>query len=317
MPDSNLQKIKNRRLIISLVILAGMVVGFFVITRQPGHTLVDPDLFRVADQEKVDKVWLQSGQKNVELKYDGAHWRVNQKYEADAQLINVLFATLDQARPKRSVSSNLQDSIGAKLMREGVEVTLFVGNDLVKKFRAGGNEKKTESWFMEDGDKPYVMTIPGYRAYVSYVLELGEEAWRDKRIFNFNWRNFKSLNASVKSDPGQDFEVTFVDKFFTIPGLAKVDTTRLNDYLDAVSLLSANQIITAHLSPAYDSLLKTEQAFQIKVKDIADHNYQLQVWPPLKNDTNILARWNAEDVVLFDRAQISAIARKKSYFSGH
>lgn len=315
MPDFNSQNIKNLRLTISLVVLVCMATGLFIVVRQPSQQLVDPDLFRVADQEKVDMVLLQKGQQKVELKFDGSRWRVNQKYEADNQMINVLFATLDQARPKRPVAANQQDSISLWLTDKGVEVNLFIGDDLVKKFRAGGNERKTESWFMDDGP-PYVMTIPGYRAYVSFVLEMGEEAWRDKRIFNFNWRNFKSLNASVEADHTQNFEVTFADKFFTIPGLARVDTTRLNDYLDAVSLLSADQIITTSLTPTYDSLFQTAPSFQIKVKDISEQEYMLQVWPPLKNDTKVLGRWGAEDVVLFNRAQVIPIARKKSYFSG-
>lgn len=317
MPGSDSQKKKNARLTVSLVtLIITSAVFYYFLNGRPSQVAVNPDVFHVDNQEKVDRVVLRSPQGQVELKFDGSRWRVNDRYDADRQMIKVLFATLDRAKAKRLVSANMQDSISALLTQKGTEVSLFAGGELVKKFQAGGNSRKTESWFKEPDGKAYVMVIPGYRAYVAYVVELGEEEWRDKRIFNFNWRNFRQLKVTVPADAGQGFEVTFADKYFTIPNLNRVDTTRLNDYLDAVSLLAADRIITRSIPPVYDSLIKTRPSFELEVKDIADQNYSLIIWPPVKNDPNALGRWGEDEVVLFRREQIIPIARKRSYFSG-
>jgi len=308
-----MQEKKNKRLALSLLVLLGLTFMFYFFSWKRGQPEIDPALFRVDEQSQIDRVLFESSSGKLELRFDGTRWRVNDTYDADRQLIQVLFATLDQAEPKRPVSSNLTDSISSLLTRQGVRVSLFEQGQLKEKFTAGGNDAKTESWFRHDDEVPYIMVIPGYRAYVSYVLELKENDWRDKRIFNFNWRNFKSLKT-ISRDPAQDFEVTFADRFFTIQDMTAVDTTRLNDFLDAVSLLAADQIM-AELPDTYDSLVKSPPALEVTIQDISEHTYSLQLWPPMKRGSQVPGRLSDGNWVLFRPEKITAIARKKAFFS--
>ena len=193
-------------------------------------------------------------------------------------------------------------------------LSVFTIGNLVQSFQAGGNIQKTESYFQKPGQPAYVMTVPGYRLYVSYILELDESGWRDKRVFNFNWRNFKSLHMIVPGDASQNFEVSFKDQFFGIAGIDAVDTTKLNDYLDAVSLLNADQFLKPGVSTLYDSVVKTKPAFRIEVKDIADKTYSLDLFVPLKNDPNVLGKMDGSQPVIFNPNNILPIARKRNYF---
>ena len=118
----------------------------------------------------------------------------------------------------------------------------------------------------------------------------------------------------VPRDPSQNFEVSFKDQFFGISGISVVDTTKLNDYLDAVSLLNADQFIKPGFSDLYDSLLRTPASFRIEVKDIADKTYSLDIFPPVKNDPFVVGRLDESQSVLFNRNNILPIARKKNFF---
>ncbi len=311
-----MQEKKNKRLLISLAILVLAIASFwFFSSKQTNSVLVEPTLFKPEDATKIDHITLASANGKISLDLNGTHWTINNKYDADGQLIKLLFATLDKAEPKRPVSNNQLDSVNAWLSKTGVEVKLYEGENIIASFRAGGNSQKTEAYFQKSaGLIPYVMSIPGYRLYVSYILELDENGWRDKRIFNFNWRNFKSLQMIVPSDPTQNFEVSFKDQFFGINGIASVDTTKLNDYLDAVSLLTAEQFIMPGFSKVYDSLLNTKPAFRLEVTDISAKTFSLDLFVPIKNDPNLVGRLDDNQSILFNRTNILPIAVKKAFF---
>ena len=310
-----MQEKKNKRLLILFVSLTLLCICFYFFGKTNNQIEVDTSLFKLKDGTNVNRVVLESLTGKVALDFNGTRWSVNNNYEADRQLIKLLFATLEKAEPKRPVANSQLNSVDSIISKNGVTVNLYEDENLIQSFRVGGNVQKTEAYFQESiGQPSYVMTIPGYRLYVSYILELDESGWRDKRIFNFNWRNFKSLNMIVPGDPTQNFEVSFKDQFFGITGIVEVDTTKLNDYLDAVSLLSADQFIKPAFSSVYDSLLKTNASFRIEVKDIADKTYSLELFAPIKKDPNILGRLDEEHAVIFNRNNILPIAKKRGFF---
>ena len=310
-----MQEKKNKRLLILFVSLTLLCICFYFFGKTNNQIEVDTSLFKLKDGTNVNRVVLESLTGKVALDFNGTRWSVNNNYEADRQLIKLLFATLEKAEPKRPVANSQLNSVDSIISKNGVTVNLYEDENLIQSFRVGGNVQKTEAYFQESiGQPSYVMTIPGYRLYVSYILELDESGWRDKRIFNFNWRNFKSLNMIVPGDPTQNFEVSFKDQFFGITGIVEVDTTKLNDYLDAVSLLSADQFIKPEFSRVYDSLLTTNASLWIEVTDIADKTYSLELFAPIKNDPNILGRLDEEHAVIFNRNNILPIAKKRGFF---
>ena len=158
-------------------------------------------------------------------------------------MVQVLFATIQQAEPKRPLPLGIQDSVSQELRQNGVKVSLISSGTPELTFYAGGNGQKTQAYFSVDkGDaKPYLVTIPGYRVYVSGIFEVEEKDWRDKLVFGFNWRNFESLQASFPNSPSDNFQVVFQDNYFAVQGLNAVDTAKLNDFLDDVSLLTVEE----------------------------------------------------------------------------
>jgi hypothetical protein len=308
-----MQEKKNIRLIILLVLLISATVIISWVNIQPA-TIIDKNIFKLQDAKLVDRVVLESAKGKVELKFNGTRWRINDKYEADKNLIDVLFATIQQAEPKRPVSSSLKDSITNELKKNGTKVSLFIKDQLQQIFFAGGNQQKSRAYFEKEGDNnPYIMIIPGYRVYTSGIFELDENGWRDKRIFNFNWRNFKKLTATFPSASNQNFSVTFADRYFGIEGINSIDTTKLNNYLDAVSLLTADRFVNRDSFVGYDSLLTSKPEVTIEVTDVAERHYQLSIYSSNETQT-VLGRIEGDQLVMFNKQKRSEILRKRDYF---
>ena len=307
------QKRKNISLLISLGILCVIALGLYW-GRMDGGSEIDPTIFKLSDSKSVDGISIQKPGEKIEIKFVNGKWRVNGAYEADADLITVLFATMDQAIPKREVASKLRDSIAAQILKTGIRVSFQAGGSNQKEFSVLGNQTDGLTYFMNPSDlKPHVMVIPGYRVYVAGIFEQDAKTWRDKRIFNFNWRNFKELSAEFPRDVKQNFTVAMNGRFFSIVGAANSDTTTLNNYLDAVSLINADAFYKPGESLRTDSLGKADPIMIIQVKDVGDQVYSLKVFEIGKADRYALAQWN-EDLVLFDRRNILRLYKKKKDF---
>ncbi len=297
-----------------LVVLMGISGFLFVSSRQGSTSKTNPDLFKVDGAAKIDHVVLKRNDQSITLSFEEGKWRVNGKWDADAKMIKVLFATVSQVEPRRPVATTIADSVRKIVEQKGVHVSMSETGIEKASFIAGGNVTKTEAWFVKDGEgQPFVMTIPGYRVYVSGIFELDESGWRNKRVFDFNWRNFRSLAATYSTEKDQNFEIEMKDGYFGMQNVSEVDTTKLNNYLDAVSLLFATRFLPAGQKKP-DSLLTARAAATIVVTDIGKHVYTLDLFAPRKSDAEIFGRLGNGEIVALEKNDVAEIMRKKDYF---
>lgn len=307
-------KRRNQFLTVILVVLCGTSTILFVNSRRGPVLKIDAGLFKVEASQKIDQVTLQRGDRKINLDFENGKWRVNNNWDADASMIKVLFATASQVEPRRPVAVTLIDSVKHELQKNGVHVIMSEHGTVKTGFTAGGNSLKTEAWFLKDGDtQPYVMTIPGYRVYVSGIFELDESGWRNKRVFDFNWRNFRSLATSYPKEKDQSFEIELKGRELAIRGIELADTAKLADYVDAISLLFATKFIS---SPDHkvDSLKLAVPAAEIVITDIGKSTYSLGLFPPSKNDQQVYGRLGNGEVVALDKNDVARIVRRKDYF---
>lgn len=273
MPDLR----QRNRNIVKLIILVVLVASIPLAVWWNSHrgVTVSPDIFKVGDLAHIDKVVLQSPADTVTLSYNGTAWQVNDRYKAGDDMINVLFATLDQAVSKQSIGSHAGDSIAAMLSGKGVLVKLWKGDQLVRQFYAGGSQREMQAYFMDPTDHvPYLVTIPGYRVYVSAIFEQPTVMWRSRRVFDMNWRNFQKMSAHFPDHPSDDFEIHMQsNEALVAGGENKTDTAKTNDYLDKVSLLYVDH----YLVPSPD-VSSAKALLKIAVFDVSNEEHDMTVW---------------------------------------
>lgn len=306
-----MQQKRNIRLLISLCVLIVLTALVLFLSGRE-EAVVDKTIFQVEDLKSIDNVTLQRDSVKTELAIDGIRWKVNGQ-AADRQLIDVLFATLQQAEPKRKVSEKIADSVKTFLEKEGVHVTLSHADETVLDFYAGGNEAKTLAYFTKAGDEDvYVMVIPGYRVYTSGIFELETPGWKDKYIFNVNWQNFKNLSVSYTASPADNFEVTSVRPLAEIAGIP-ADTARLNTFLDGVSLLTAEQYLTREQAAQYDSALLSSAGFKIVITEISGKTYDLKLYPEPGKPV-VFGMVQGSYPAIFDSRKILPLMKSKGWF---
>jgi hypothetical protein len=307
-----MQESRNKRRFILLAVLTAATLVVFWWIQPENRVNADPDIFQVSDLNVVSKIELASGDDTISLAFNGARWRVNDTYDADGDMIRVLFATLQQARPKRSVAALQQDSIYDHLVEEGIRVSLYEGNTLSMQFLAGGNRAKTQAFFADPAsEEVYVMAIPGYRVYVSGILELPENGWKDKLVFGFNWRNFRSLRVTFPGSPEESFTVSMGKDHFGIENFQGVDTAKLNTFLDHVSLLSVEDYISE--PELADSLQQVKPGMDLLITDIGNRTYGLQLFET-EAPAPFLGAMHHAQVATFSRKKIADVWKSKSFF---
>jgi hypothetical protein len=309
-----MQSTKNKRLSVSLILLLAITILAYFLTGKDGQLELDKKMFQVEDQTKIDRVTLESAKGNVVVSYDGTSWKVNNRYQADRKLVKVLFATLMQVVPKRKVSENLQDSISKALKGSGTKVSLFEGQQLRREFYAGASTDHTQTYFQQNNEQAYLVAIPGYRIDASQVLQLDESGWRDKRVFNFNWRNLKAISVTYPDDPKRNFNINLVQKLLSIEDVEVADTTRLSRFVDDLYSLEGDQWVTLGKSASVDSLFNTPTSFQVAVSDIAARNYRLNVKQWKQGQPLLAGVLNDTVRLLFEKTRLFRIAKTKEYF---
>jgi hypothetical protein len=292
-------------LLVTLVIITGSLIVFF---DADDVVAIDKNVFRPADLKAIDEIRMVRKEDTVVLKYNGSYWIVNDLHRADRNMVQVLFATLQQAEPKRGVSGTMQDSIASAVREQGTRVVLLQAGEEKKEFVAGGNANKTVAYFMTENDNnSYVMAIPGYRVYVSGIFELNESGFRDKYVFGFNWQNFKSLSAEFKARPSENFTVSMKKDYFAVNELPATDTTKLYNYLDEVARLTVDGYRT---EMAGDT---SKFEVRITITDIGRKTYDLKLFST-DNQAEVSGILNGEPVY-FSASRIRALAKGKSFFS--
>jgi hypothetical protein len=303
-----MQSKRNKILTGTLVALVLITIGVYFGIRQEQRLTSDLFIKDVAF-DRIDGVAFSSSQQTIDIQYSGNKWRINDTYDADRNMIDLLFATLQQVVAKRSITGNLKDSLKTHLEEQGVRVSLLEQGRVIKTFYVGGNAQKSTAYFREEGsDAIWVGVIPGYRVYTAGIFELGLKDWRDRLVFNFNWENFKGLSVDFpSSDDGMD--VTLTGNNLQVAQIQQVDTAKLYPFMDAVAFLAVDQFIDVDSA----SIQSDSWIFTIKIEDIAKRVYTLQLYPQ-PGTQNYLGLINGKDWAVLGKNKVLEIKHPRSYF---
>lgn len=304
-----MQESRNKRqIIIFLVLLTGIVAA---VALTPGRSRfnVSPDYYRDFNLREVNRIVMKSAGGELTLHYDNNRWRINEEFAADRGLVEVLFATLQQAEPKRPVATSMRDSVAGWLKDKGVHVFLFNNESQVGGFFAGGNAAKTQAYFLREGDdQPHLMVIPGYRVYVSGIFELPAIQWHEKLIFDFNWTNFRKLETTFRN-PAGNFTVEMARNQAVIAGVAEADTARLNTFLDDLSLLRASEYLESN--PELENLRQSQSLAEYSITDIGNRIYSLRVF---EYGQDFVGVTHTGMFAVLPRQQLVPLLRPKEFF---
>ncbi|MTI41230.1 hypothetical protein [Fulvivirga lutimaris] len=307
-----MQRKKNIRLIIVLIVLVAVTIVTYFIQSNDTNTSIDKTLFVYQNTNEVDRVTIESQGAQVDLSFGNNQWTVNERYKADPQRISVLFAILKQVSVRRKVAKSQEEQITERFASQGVTVSLFEQGQQVKQFMVLGEEDKGLSYMTNsEADEKYLVEIPGYKSYLAGLFELDANGWRNPLVFDINWANLVSVQAEYIGKEANGFTIGFDNRDYGIAGM-QTDSLKLTDYLDDVSLLYVNDYLADAEVETYNELASQPKA-KITIKDVGRNNYSLTIFDKVQNG-DYLVLIDSLDYALMQEGLINRVTKPKQYF---
>ncbi|CAN5198941.1 hypothetical protein BH23BAC1_BH23BAC1_35760 [soil metagenome] len=304
-------------LFVILIALMGITLVLTSIEEQNQGFYDEDSMFAINDVSKVDRVVLKGSDFRNELIRERDNWRIQRKYFADPEMVNVLLTALNEVRVRRPAPRNLAARISNEMDTRGVEVEVYSGKRLISSFVAGGDEEKRDSYFsFSRGGEPMMVYLPGYNLYVSGIFELKENEWRDRVVFNSNWTTLQSLEVTYPQDSGQNFQILFQNDFFTIPEVSSVDTAKMMAYIELYNYIEVENYAVGEKFPALDSIRRTTPLIQIKLKDLNDSKSNtLLLYRPLDDNQTTLGVVGEGQLAVFKYPKIQNLLKTRRDFN--
>jgi len=265
--------------IVSLILLAGLTFWLSRRAATAPLTNADPEItaFAFTDTANVTKLFLADRQGNKStLVRSGGDWILNGSGVARPDAVNGVLGTIFAMRVRGPVAKAAQDNVIRQLAASGVKLEIYTKEGLAKTYYIGGPTTDMRGTYMmlEDGDRPYILQLPGMTGYLTPRFFASDTEWRRRIVFTsgkgglLRGDEVNGIQMIYKAK-GQSFGFERAGSGFKwnlpagnpmpppISGLAE-------SFLKAVATLPLENF--AGKAPERDSVLATQPELQIQLK---------------------------------------------------
>lgn len=293
---------KTIRYVIAIVVLLAVNLGLVFTEDTQSSSSFDDELFLIENIDQIQSVIITRGDVKIELTKNDAAWRLNDRFEADQNFMQILFSLLSQVKVKRTIGALDQEVSGNVIIS-------FNGES--NSFGFASDPLGTRSYFIKGGIA-YQVEVPGYRDNVVNIFQLSEDQWRDRVVFDGSWRTIQNLRLT---STGGQLVIRFSNQFFEVDGIAKIDSSGVVDYLNQFQVFQANEMISEGRFPELDSLKSTNPLAILSIEDIQDSNEILfKIYPSLDGQPYHLVTKNDQSMMVFDKRRIESILKSNEDF---
>ncbi|PIB36032.1 hypothetical protein BFP72_11810 [Reichenbachiella sp. 5M10] len=305
-----MSKVQKLTGILALLIIVSAALFYFDGEERDSF---DRSIFAIEDTASVSSIVIQGPQGLLQVQRQRGGWQLNDTLLADPALIKVVFSIMQQVRVQRPVSQLNLERIQKSLRESGQKISV-VANGETNEWYAGGDLSKSQAYFGDESlSQVYLVGIPGYNHYVSGVFELTPNQWRDRLLFDSNFRSLQELNISYAD--GESLKIDFEDRFFKVNALEHIDTTQLMTYINGLEKFQLNDYLTPGDYPRYDSLAKTMPVARLILRDIDERkNRDLEVYAKIPGERFYLLTNRSGDRIVVDQERLNSLLVTADYF---
>lgn len=240
----------NRKILLSLLILALVIGGYFLLKKDKSSTLVkDETSFAVENTDEIDQIFMKAKFLNTSatLAKKDNKWTINNKYDADGSKINVLLTAIREVRVKHPVSKDYWDMVIRNLAGKGTKVELYSKGKKIKTYYVGGPTPDNTGTYMwiEGATKPYICHIEGFEGYLTPRYFVNEADWRSKMLFELQDEDIEWVKVDWTENKDKGFLITNSDNGPSIERISNqakqqnaVNANKLKSYLKQFDRLS-------------------------------------------------------------------------------
>jgi hypothetical protein len=202
----------KNRILMGVILLLGVLAGYLYVKEKPSTIKEERRDFAVKDTASISKIFLvDKAQKSVTLtRVNKGRWKVNEKYFARRDLINVLLKTINGLKVKSPVSRSSRNNVVTRLASGATKVEIYQGTDVpAKVYYVGGATQNTMGTYMllEGSSEAFITHLPSFFGYLStrYVTHL--DLWRDKTFVDHQFKDIQRVQIEFPGDPTYSFSI--------------------------------------------------------------------------------------------------------------
>jgi len=204
----------NKRMLIlfSLLLLSVVAIIYYQsIEKETGSDVMYDRFFAVEDKSDIHRVTLtkRSGSPLV-LERDGEKWMVQGEREVRPNLMQNLLLGLSKVSILSQPPRSSYPKIEKDFITFGIKVQVFDedGQNLKTYYiGADANDGNGTYYYMEGGERFYLMGLPGFEGSMRPRFDIKESAWWKRQILDYDLSEIKEVKVNYPRQANESFHI--------------------------------------------------------------------------------------------------------------
>lgn len=264
-------------------------IAYFLMTNNKSTVKEELRDFAIKDTAAITKIFMADKNNNkLTLERIDNEWIVNNKYPARKDLTKILLHTIHNLQVKSPITKSKHNTIIKNLATTSVKTEIYAGDKLIKTYYVGGPTQKQTGTYMllENSSTPFIMSIPGFRGYLSTRYNVIENEWRDRLVYKYNIDQMASIKLEYPNDKAQSFIINRIDEgqyelhpLHSPETNAAFDTLRAKEFFSRYQTVAFDIFLNDDLTQEHkDSVLSTTPRCIYTVTDKAGNSKTIKTY---------------------------------------
>lgn len=322
---------KKKHIILIAVVAVIAVVAFVIALRGSRKATFEQD-YHIKDTSTITRIFLADKQEHEVLltRTGDSSWVVNNRYEANQPLVDLLLETLNTMRIRQQVNRNAVPTIINDLSARAIKVEVYQRvpriNWFGSRLRLFPHEKLTVTYFVgretqdmmasymfREGDKkPYIIHIPGFRGFLTPRFVTDPLKWRSHTFVDLNVHQIERVELNIPESPQENFAIVRDGEGFSMlladgHRTPYFDTARVAQLLSSFTWLNFDEFASIVPNSFADSCVTVTPRTILRITDTAGRTHELKTYIKYNNPDDFAAMGDSSLYEVFDLNRLYAI----------
>jgi len=343
---------KNRIGFVVVIVLVLVALGF--VLTDTNSTLFSKDTeFAVKDTANIVKIYMvDKNNQSVLFNRTDKGWMLNGNIKAHEKNVTMLLKTIKSLEIKYPVPQKSFNNIVKLLAGSSVKVEIYKNDYYIniggihlfpyiktaRVFYVGAATQDNMGTYMimEGAERPYVVTIPGFRGFVSARFTTDFKDWQSHAIFHIPYENIAEIKVEKLENPEQSYQIRKLESGYEIMALQSrqimpdYDTVALYTFLDSFKNINFEAVIDDMSEHRKDSLLNSIPVHIIHITETNGTKHELKTFKMFAGinqeevygfkpeyDLDRMYAWYEDRILMVQYFTFDKITRPITYFYPH
>jgi len=274
----------TRNKLITVLVAVLILLAIVLKVRQSFDSKIDSDYFSIKDTTNITRITIQKGDEMIFLVKSESKWTIQDSLKVRQQNISDALNILKNIIVKKPIKGLEKDSILKSLQSNGVQISCYSGNKLIKEFVLGDVNPVLKATSILDKKKRQLAAVyvPGMTIALRNYFPISKSAWHERILFNLKFGSISAVSIEYTGNPSRSFLLKKETSTFEVYGLDKKKITNskkesIDRYLSYFEGIEYKSVLEKN-SKQTDSILKTESFCNLNLVDLKGKNYSFRIF---------------------------------------